>query len=139
MPEEDVGEDMNNILIRPSDIRFTETDMRILSLHKKGYKIPYENIIIASLRIKDKESGEWYEPEIMDLTRDMDGEVLLKDDKSRQWRIQADMTGKTAGEILSELSAHAPFILIGRQTWFDEKDKNEFAEIADMVGLMREC
>lgn len=49
------------------------------------------------------------------------------------------MTGKTAGEILSELSVCAPYILIGRQTWFDENDRNAFDEIAGMVELMREC
>lgn len=74
-----------SIVIRPEAVGFTETDMEMISSNRKKYKIPYEHIIIASLKTKDEVSGGWYEPEITDLTKDMDGELVLKDDKNCQW------------------------------------------------------
>ena len=49
------------------------------------------------------------------------------------------MSEKAAGEVLLELSTYAPYILIGKQTWFDAEDEEDFAEISDMVELMYRC
>lgn len=127
-----------NIVLKPTDIQFTEKWLETVDSHTGRYRLLYEDIVHAGLRIYDRNSGEWYEPEITEITKGMEGDLVLCDHQSCQWTIHTDLMEKTAQTILSELAMHAPYILIGRQTWIDLEDEDVFTEISNMVDLMRQ-
>ncbi len=128
-----------SVILKPVDIRFTEENIEIIDSRIGKYQLPYEDIVMAGLRVYDQESGSWYEPEITEITRDMEGDLVIRDSGSCQWMIHTDLIEKTAEAMLSELTMHAPYILIGRQTWIDLEDEDAFAEASGMVDLMRQC
>lgn len=127
-----------NITLKPEKIRFTENCIRMTDSQAGGYKIPYKNLVQVWIRGKDR-TGAMYEPEIMDITEDMEGELLIRDSKNCFFEIQTELTGKTAGGMLSELSMRAPYILVGKTNWIDLEDDDEYAEISKMLKLMRKC
>ena len=112
--------------------------MKILDSHRGRYKIPYQKIVSAFLRIQDGESGICYEPEITDITRDMNGDLILYDTENSRWRIQMDLAESTAGSVLADLAVRAPYILIGRQSWLDVDEEEDFAEAVRMTAVMRD-
>lgn len=128
-----------DITLRPESILFTGNCIKIADFNSGKYKISYKEIVLAYLRVRDRESGIVYEPEVIDITTDMEGELIICDSAHCQFRIKTDLTGKPAGALLLELALHAPYILIGAQTWFDQKDEREFKEIKNMVETMRWC
>lgn len=128
-----------NIILKPTNIRFTEKNIEIIDSHIRRYQLPYEDIVTTALRIYNQESEDWYEPEITEITRDMEGDLVLRDNRRGYWIIHTDLMEKTAGAILLELVMHAPYILVGRQIWVDLEDEDAFAEISGMVDLMRQC
>ena len=65
-------------------------------------------------------------------------EILLYDIYRCCWRLQTNLSGKTAGVIFKELAYRAPYILLGGQPWFHIGQEEDFAEIKNMVGLMRQ-
>lgn len=132
-----MGENLN-ITLKPEKIRFTENCIKITDSHFGKYKIPYENLVQAWIR-KNDETGAAYEPEITDITEDMDGELLFRDSENCCFEIQTEQTGRPAGGMLSELSIHAPYILIGNPSWINPEDAEEREELNNMVNLMRDC
>lgn len=128
-----------NITLNPEKIRFTRTCIKIIDSIQGGCKIPYKELVMASLKTRDKESGIWYEPEIMEITKGMDGNLILFDTSHCRWNIKTERLERTAEDMLSELAVRAPYILIGAQPWLDETDEEAFSEIKIMTGLMREC
>lgn len=127
------------IVLQPECIQFGENSMKILDSHHGRYRIPYRKIVFAFLNITDRKSGICYEPEIADVTRDMEGELIFYDSEHQKWKIQTDLLGKTAGCLLADLALHAPYILLGKQTWLEVDDEEEFAEAARMADVMRRC
>lgn len=127
-----------NITLKPEKIRFTENCIRMTDSRAGRYKIPYKNLVQVWIRGKDR-TGAMYEPEIMDITEDMEGELLIRDSKNCFFEIQTELTGKTAGGMLSELSMRAPYILVGKPGWIDSENPEVFGEMGSMVKLMREC
>lgn len=127
-----------SITLKPEKIRFTEHCIKVTDSHAGRYKIPYKNLVQAWIRGKDG-SGALYEPDILDITEDMEGELFFRDSDNCFFEIQTELTGRAAGGMLSELSAHAPYILIGKPDWADPEDEEMYAEISSMVKLMREC
>lgn len=127
-----------SITLRPEKIRFMENCLRITDPRFGKIKIPYKNLVQVWIRRKDG-SGVPYEPDIMDITEDMEGKLFFRDSENRCFAIQTELTGRPAGKILSDLSIHAPYILIGKPDWIDPEDEEMLAEIDSMVGLMREC
>lgn len=128
-----------SIILKPVDIQFTEENIEIADSRIGRYQLPYEDIVTAGLRVYDRESEEWYEPEITEITRDMEGDLVISDRTGCQWIIHMDLVKKTAEAMLSELVMHAPYILIGSQMWADLEDEDVFAEVSGMVDLMRQC
>ena len=128
-----------NIILKPTDIQFTEKWVELVDFHTERHLLPYKDIVQAGLRVYNQESEEWYEPEITEITKGMEGDLVVCDNQNCQWIIHTDLMEKTAQAVLSELVMHAPYILVGRQTWVDLGDEDSFAEISDMVDLMRQC
>ena len=128
-----------DITLRPEKITFTGNCIKIADFHTRKYKISYKEIVLAYLRVFNQESGMSYEPEIVDITSNMEGELVIYNSARCQYRIKTDLTGKPAGALLLELSMHAPYILIGAQDWFDRGNDEEFEEIINMVKIMGQC
>lgn len=128
-----------NLILKPTDIRFTKKWIEAVDCYTGRYRLPYKNIVHAGLRVYDQNSKDWYEPEITEITKGMEGDLLICDHQNCQWVIHTDLLEQTAQAILSELVMHAPYILVGRQTWIDLEDADAFTEISNMVDLMRHC
>lgn len=128
-----------NLILKPTDIQFTEEWLEAVDSHTGRYRFPYADIVHAGLRIYNQNSEDWYEPEITEIIKGMEGDLVICGHQGCQWIIHTDLMEKTAQAILSELSMYAPYILIGRQTWIDLEDEDSFAEVCNMVDLMRQC
>lgn len=126
-----------NIVLQPQKICFAKNCIKITDSRTGSYEIPYRELVLAGIRIRDEETGGFYEPEITEITEEMEGELLLWDSGNCRFIIGTEQTGRAAGSMLSELSLHAPYILIGNQDWFDSNDKEAFGEVDGMVKLMR--
>lgn len=127
------------VILKPKRLLLSSNRIEITDNHMEQYQIPYRDLIFASLIITDGEKGLCYEPEITEITKDLEGDLILYDCWHTRWQIRLDGTGKRAGSLLSELATHAPHILIGRQTWVDMEDEADFEEISNMVKLMNRC
>lgn len=126
-----------NIVLQPEKISFAKKCIKITDPRTGSYEIPYRELVLAGIRIRDEETGGFYEPEITEITEDMEGELILRDSGNCRFIIGTEQTGRAAGSMLAELSMHAPYILIGNQDWFDSNDKEAFGEVDGMVKLMR--
>lgn len=124
------------ITLRPSGIRFTGSCIKMRDPRSGEYRIPYKDLVLAGIRIYDKVSGSYYEPEVTDITKDMEGDLILYDLRHVRWQIRTEVSGKRAGALIEELAVRWPGILIGRQTWADIENDEDFAEIGNMVRLM---
>lgn len=128
-----------NLILKPTNIQFTKKWLEAVDSRAGRYRIPYEDIVQASLRVYDQQAETWYEPEITEITEGMEGDLVICNHQGCQWVIRTELMKKTAQAMLSELVMYAPYILVGRQTWVDLEDEETFAEISDMVDLMRQC
>ncbi len=125
------------IILRPEKIQFTGNGLRILHSGFDRYTIPYKRIIRACVSIYDRQSGTCYEPEITEITGEMEGDLLLYDCERRRWRLQTELTDRKAGAMIEELVMRAPYILIGGG-WFDLDNEEDFDQLTLMTRLMRE-
>lgn len=125
--------------IKPDKISFRKNFIMIKELKTGKYRILYKDIVLAKIRVKGDEEGSYQEPEITDITGNMEGDLILYDRQHTRWVIQPDRTGKKAGELLKELCIHAPYIMVGNQDWFDCSEEADFEMVGQMVSLMREC
>lgn len=128
-----------NLILKPTDIRFTKKRIEIVDSRAGRCRLSYKDIVWTGLRVYDQSSGDCYEPEITEITKGMEGDLVICDHQNCRWIIHTDLLEKTAQAILSELVMHAPYILVGRQTWIDLEDTDAFTEISNMVDLMRHC
>lgn len=128
-----------DITFTPEKIHFTERCIQISDSHMGKYRIPYRELVLAGIIVFDKESGYRFEPEITEITEEMDGELYFCNSGNCCFRVRTECLGRTAGSLISELGRRAPYILIGKQTWFDPDDKESFEEVGNMVRLMRGC
>lgn len=124
------------IILKPSGIRFTGSCIKLGDSRSGEYRIPYKDLVLAGIRIYDKASGSYYEPEVTDITKDMEGDLILYDFRHVRWQIRTEASGKRAGALIEELAVRRPGILIGRQTWADIENDEDFEEIGNMVRLM---
>lgn len=131
-----MGQDQS-LTWRPEKIRFTRTCIKMMDSVQGGCRIPYKELVRAGVEVLDKKSGIWYEPEITEITPGTVGNLIFLDVRHRRFHIKTELTGRTAGDMLSELVMHAPYILIGAQSWFDEEDEEAFSEIKTMTELMQ--
>lgn len=128
-----------NLILRPTDIQFMKKWIEVVDSRTERYRLPYKDIVQAGLRVYNQNSGDCYEPEITEITKGMEGDLVICDNQNCRWIIHTDLVEKTAQAMLAELAMHVPYILIGRQTWIDLEDADAFAEISNMVDLMRRC
>lgn len=129
----------SEIVLRAKKIHFTKKSIKIADLHRGRYEIPYRDLVMAGIKSYDRTTGGETEPEITDITDKSEGNLFLRTVENNLITIMTDMSEKTAGEMLLELSIYAPYILIGKQTWFDVEDEESFAEVSGMVELMYRC
>lgn len=99
---------------------------------------PYKEIIVAYIEIFDSKKDIFYRPEIMELTEEMTGNLVLYDSKFVRFEIHLEQTEKTAGMILKQIALHASYIFLSYQPWLDERDEERFTEIKEMVSIMRD-
>lgn len=125
------------ITLRPERICFGLNSMKISGLNCGSYIISYQEIILAFLSVQDKMSGIYYEPNVMDIARSIEGDLILYDSGHCRWRIQTDLVGIAANRLLADLAIHAPHIILGEHSWFDVNNEEEFAEAVRMVTTMR--
>ena len=128
-----------NVILRPEKISFKRSYLGIKDTTYGNRRIPYEEIVLGYLKVPDQESGGCYKPELTEITENMDGDLILYDYRHCCFQIKTDLVSETAGAMLGELTMHAPYILAGGQEWFDEHDERQFAEIGEMVEIMRGC
>lgn len=132
-------ENKAGIILKPSGIRFTGSCIKLRDSRSGEYRIPYKDLVLAGIRVYDKESGFYYEPEVTDITKDMDGDLILYDFRHVRWQIRTEVSGKRAGALIEELAMRSPGTLIGRQTWADIDNEEDFEEIGNMARLMGRC
>lgn len=125
------------ITLRPEKIQFTGNEIKILQSGFDRYAIPYKRILRACVSIYDRQSGTYYEPEIAEITGEMEGDLLLYDCERRRWRLQTELTDRKAGAMIEELVMRAPYILIGGGG-FDLDNDEDFDQLTLMTKLMRE-
>ena len=130
---------MENVILHQEKISLKRSYIGIKDTRYWNRRIPYKEIILGYLKVWDRESGGYYKPEITEVTRDMDGDLILYDYRHCCFHIRTDLVSETAGAMLGELTMHAPYILAGGQEWFDEYDEKQFAEIGKMVEIMQGC
>lgn len=128
-----------NIILEPTDIRFTGKCIEIIDPHIGRYQLPYEDIVQVSLRVYKQESKDWYEPEIAEITKDMDGDLVICNRWQNHFVLRMDQTGSMAGGVLGDLTRYAPHALFGAQPWLEEYDDRQFKEALEMVDIMKEC
>lgn len=127
------------VTLRPEEIRFKKKYMEIRDSQYGICRIPYKEMVLAYINVRDEESDRCYRPDITEITKNMGRDLILYDSQHCCFNIQMDLTEKTAGAVLGELTRHAPYILAGGQEWFDEEDKEQFFRIGEMVEIMRGC
>lgn len=132
---------MENLEIRimPEKVLFRENCIIITDSENGRYRILYKDIIYAYIRIQDSDTGECLAPEITDITKETDGELILYDNERRQWIIRTDRTREKAGMLFEKLCIHVPYILAGGQDWFNCSQEEDFKMIGQMAEIMREC
>lgn len=132
---------MENLEIRvmPEKLLFRRNFVLMTGPDTGKYQISYKDIIFTYIRIRDGETGHYLEPEIADITGEMEGEWILCDKEHRRWIVRTDRMGQKAGALFKELCIHAPYVLAGGQDWFDCSAEQDFETVRQMVGLMREC
>lgn len=128
-----------DIMLHPEKISFKRRCIKVKDIVYGECRIPYKEIIMGYVKIWSQESGGCHKPEIIDITEDTDGDLILYDYRHCCFHIQTDLVSETAGAMLGELTMHAPYILAGGQEWFDEHNEEQFAEIGEMVEIMRGC
>lgn len=131
-----------NILLRADELIFESKALRITDVHHEKYVIPYEEIALVYIAVSD--GREWdlkkcYMPEIIDITADMDGALLIYNRQQGCFAIWTDRIRDTAGEILERLTRYAPHALFGFQPWLREYDTGQFEEVLEMIDVMKEC
>lgn len=125
--------------IMPEKVLFQKNFINVIEPETGKYRIAYEDIVYAYIRIRDREGGNCLEPDITEITKETDGELIIYDREHRQWVIGTDRIRKKAGTLFEELCIRAPYILAGGQDWFDCSEKKDFEMIGQMVNLMRVC
>lgn len=128
-----------DISLEVKQVHFTKNSIRITDLYSGKHQILYKELMFACLSVSDRRTGACYEPEITEITENMEGDLLLYDTHRCCWRLKTNFIGKTAGMIFKELACNAPYMLLGGHPWLDIKNDKDFAEIKNMVSLMREC
>lgn len=122
----------------PEKIVFYKNSITMAEKGKGTHRISYQDVVLAYLKVWDEVSGSYQEPEITEITPEMDGEMILYDKGHKRWIIRTEKAGKKAGALLEELCIHAPYIMVGGQDWFDRSLESDFETIGQMVGLMTE-
>ncbi len=128
-----------NIILRPADIRFAEKWVEITDPHIGEYQISYEDIVRVSLRVYEQGRTDWYEPEITEITKDMDGDLVICNRWRNHFVLKMDLAGSEAGGVFGEFVKHAPHALFGAQPWLNEYDSRQFKEVLEMVDIMKAC
>lgn len=127
------------IRLRPENILFEDESVRVVDARTGKHRLFYSEIVLACLRVWDQKKKQYWEPEITDITSDMEGDLILYDKGHCRWEIRTDRSGKKAGSLLEEICIHAPFVMAGFQSWFDRSGRSDFERIAEMGEAMRVC
>lgn len=122
----------------PEKIIFHKSSIVMTEPGAGRHQIPYQNIVLAYIKVWDDDAGSYLEPEITEITPQMDGELILYDKEKKRWVIRTDKAGKKAGALLEELCIRAPYIIAGGQGWFDRSLESDYEMAGQMVGLMAE-
>lgn len=131
-----------NILLQAEELVFDSAALRIIDAQRGEYVIPYDEIVLAYIAVGDVGKGDLgscQTPEITDITKDMEGALLLCNRQKGRFTIQTDRIGDTAGELLEKLTRRAPHALFGFQPWLNEYDAGQFEEVLKMIDVMKEC
>lgn len=125
--------------IEPDQIIFGKSFMTAEKSQGEKYRIFYKDIVWAYISVQNDRTGCWEEPDIADVTEDLDGELVVCDRKRCRWVMQTDRSGQTAGSLLKKLCISAPYIVAGGQDWFDISKKPDFDMVRQMVKVKRAC
>ena len=132
-----MGESENRIT--PERIVFGKSFIAAKTPQGERHRIFYKDIIWAYISVPDDRSGCCENPDIADVTENMEGTLVVYDKEQCRWIFRTDQTGQRAGGLLKELCIHAPYIVAGGQDWFDISNKADFDMIRQMVKAKRAC
>lgn len=130
-----------SISLRLKKVVFHKEYLGLTDVQERMYRISYDELVFVYLETCSAESGgegSQIRPVLEDITADMDGKLVMLDCRQCRWNLQTDLSGKTAGTILRELSVYAPYILLGGQRWLKEEE-DDFEQARVMVQIMKEC
>ncbi len=125
--------------ITPERIIFGKSFITAKAPQSERYRIFYKDIIWAYISVPDDRTGDCENPDIADVTEEMEGTLVVCDKKRCRWIFQTDRTGQTAGSLLKKLCIHAPYIVAGGQDWFDITQTADFDMVRQMVKVKRAC
>lgn len=133
------GKDMKYVSIRlcAKDIEFKEESIRIVDGQLEEYEIPYEEMVLIYIVLRDGEDCRI--PEIWDITEHMEGALVICNRRQNCFAVRTDTAGQSAEEILWGLTERVPYALFGSQPWLNEYDSGQFDEVLKMVDMMKEC
>ena len=117
----------------PLSIEFQKKSMFFLYEENIKKEIPYSELIIVYLAVKDNYSGGIYMPDITEITPDMDGFIMIYG-RAAEYELHTYKTHKTAGELFIEMAAHAGQGLFGYEQWIEEIRRDAFEEAGDMMS-----
>ena len=120
-------------IIAPLSIVFQEKAMLLLYDDGINEEIPYSELIIVYLAVKDKYTSEIYMPCISEVSSDMDGYILIYG-RTMDYELHTYKTHKTAGELFIELAAHAGQGLFGYEPWIEAVRQEFFEEAENMIS-----
>lgn len=134
-----------NILLQATQLEIDEAALRIVDMQQNRYVIPHEEIVLAYVAVYEGEimgkgMRDCYIPEIMDMTKDMAGILVIYNRQQNCFKIGMDsIKTMTAEWVIDKLTQYAPHALFGFQPWMNEYDGGQFEEILEMVDIMKEC
>lgn len=141
-PEGEQRMEYANILLQADEIIFDSEVFRVVDVHQEKYVIPYEETALVYIAVSNEK--EWdlkkcYMPEIIDITKDMDGALIICNRQQSCFVIRTDRVKDTAAELLEIFVRYASHALFGFQPWLNECDAGQFEEILEMIDVMKEC
>lgn len=125
--------DKRTIIAAPLGVTFQGEAMQLLFEDGIKKEVPYFELIIVYLAVKDKNTGSVYMPGITDITSDMDGYILIYG-RTEDYELHTYRTLKTAGELFIELAEHAAQGLFGYEPWIEEIRQRSFEEAEAMIS-----
>ena len=92
-------------------------------------------MVLAYLEVYDAKTGEAKKPEIQDITKEMDGSLIIWNQRCTMFRIELSGQPEHAGTIFTQLARHIPFAFLGNTPWREIEDDKDFHQMMEMIRM----